>query len=158
SAACVCVKLARAMQSISRRSGPCCRIPHANLGCWLARCSRSCRNSPRASGIDALAWRSGGCMLASCLSQGTWPRRWKLAAGVLLSFALLLPSVLAGDATPDSATHPPEPHPALQRIKHLARLGVDRWHSARHRGYGVKIAVLDSGFRGFRHHLGKALP
>jgi subtilisin family serine protease len=97
-------------------------------------------------------------MLASRPTQGTWLRRWKLAGGVALSFALLLPYLLAGDATPDSATHPPEPHPALQRIKHLARLGVDRWHMARHRGYGVKIAVLDSGFRGFRQHLGKALP
>jgi hypothetical protein len=35
---------------------------------------------------------------------------------------------------------------------------VDRWHAARHRGKGIKIAVLDSGFRGYRRFLGKALP
>jgi subtilisin family serine protease len=44
------------------------------------------------------------------------------------------------------------------RKQHLARLGVDRWHTAGLRGRGVKIAVLDSGFRGYRAFLGKALP
>src|SRR6476646_7872421 len=42
--------------------------------------------------------------------------------------------------------------------EHLARLGVDRWHAAGFRGQGVKVAVLDSGFRGYRSHLGGALP
>jgi subtilisin family serine protease len=40
----------------------------------------------------------------------------------------------------------------------LARLGVARWHQAGFRGQGVKVAVLDSGFRGYGDHLGKALP
>jgi hypothetical protein len=47
---------------------------------------------------------------------------------------------------------------AAQRLKHLARLGVDRWQAAGYRGQGVKIAVLDTGFRGYHNHLGKALP
>jgi hypothetical protein len=47
---------------------------------------------------------------------------------------------------------------AAQRVKHLAMLGVDRWQAAGYRGQGVKIAVLDTGFRGYRSHLGKALP
>jgi Subtilase family len=44
------------------------------------------------------------------------------------------------------------------RAGHLAFLGVDRWHAAGHRGQGIKIAVLDWGFRGYREHLGGALP
>jgi subtilisin family serine protease len=35
---------------------------------------------------------------------------------------------------------------------------VDRWHGLGYRGQGVKVAVLDSGFRGYRAHLGGALP
>jgi subtilisin family serine protease len=44
------------------------------------------------------------------------------------------------------------------RAQHLARLGVDRWHTAGNRGRGIKVAVLDSGFRGYRDFLGKVLP
>jgi hypothetical protein len=40
----------------------------------------------------------------------------------------------------------------------LAQLGADRWHEAGYRGRGMKVAILDSGFRGYRDHLGKALP
>ncbi|HTK74020.1 MAG TPA: S8 family serine peptidase [Gemmataceae bacterium] len=40
----------------------------------------------------------------------------------------------------------------------LARLGIDRWHAAGHRGAGVTVAVLDTGFRGYRSYLGTALP
>jgi hypothetical protein len=40
----------------------------------------------------------------------------------------------------------------------LSRLGVDRWHAAHQRGHGVKVAILDSGFHGYRDHLGRALP
>jgi subtilisin family serine protease len=35
---------------------------------------------------------------------------------------------------------------------------VDRWHLAGYRGQHVKVAILDSGFRGYRAFLGKALP
>jgi subtilisin family serine protease len=37
-------------------------------------------------------------------------------------------------------------------------MSADRWQAAGYRGQGVKIAVLDTGFRGYRQHLGKALP
>jgi subtilisin family serine protease len=37
-------------------------------------------------------------------------------------------------------------------------LGVSAWHRAGHSGQGVKIAILDSGFKGYRAALGKALP
>jgi subtilisin family serine protease len=46
----------------------------------------------------------------------------------------------------------------LRKTRHLRLLGVDRWHAARSLGRGIKIAVLDSGFRGYRSYLGKALP
>jgi subtilisin family serine protease len=45
-----------------------------------------------------------------------------------------------------------------QRGAHLSRVGVERWHQAGYRGQGVKVAVLDTGFRGWRNHLGKSLP
>lgn len=37
-------------------------------------------------------------------------------------------------------------------------LGASRWHQQGFRGQGVKVAVLDSGFRGYRSALGKVLP
>jgi subtilisin family serine protease len=40
----------------------------------------------------------------------------------------------------------------------LLLLGVPLWHEAGFRGQGTKIAVLDSGFRGYRAHLGRELP
>src|SRR5262249_11051694 len=40
----------------------------------------------------------------------------------------------------------------------LARLGADRWHAAGFTGRGIKIAILDTGFRDYRDQLGKALP
>jgi subtilisin family serine protease len=45
-----------------------------------------------------------------------------------------------------------------QRTEHLARLGVEDWHGAGCRGQGVKVAVLDTGFRGYRGKLGTVLP
>src|SRR5260370_8678404 len=45
-----------------------------------------------------------------------------------------------------------------QRGAHLSKVGVERWHQAGYRGQGVKVAVLDSGFRGWKNHLGKSLP
>src|ERR1700678_2962744 len=48
----------------------------------------------------------------------------------------------------------PAPEGAVEaRQNHLASLGVDRWHAAGFRGQGVKIAVLDTGFRGYKEHL-----
>ncbi len=58
------------------------------------------------------------------------------------------------DAVPADAT----PLPDQQHKEHLGRLGIDRWHAAGIRGSGVKIAVLDSGFRGYRRRLGVTVP
>src|SRR5579884_636747 len=93
-----------------------------------------------------------------------------LLAGRRLRLALLLgqrgflpdtprPTPEASDAaTPDCGTLADEPFPARERARCLARLGVERWHRLGCRGHGVKVALLDSGFRGYRGHLGKALP
>lgn len=62
------------------------------------------------------------------------------------------------EATPDCGLPPADDDPVRQRSVHLASLGVERWHRAGIRGAGVKIAVLDTGFRGYQEHLGKALP
>jgi subtilisin family serine protease len=48
--------------------------------------------------------------------------------------------------------------PAGLRSQHLARLGADRWHKDGYRGRGVKVALLDAGFRGYRASLGTVLP
>jgi hypothetical protein len=62
------------------------------------------------------------------------------------------------EATPDCETDAPFANPVAQRARHLSNLGVSFWHGAGYRGKGLKIAILDSGFRGYRAHLGRALP
>jgi hypothetical protein len=57
-----------------------------------------------------------------------------------------------------TATEPTTAAQERERTRCLARLGADRWQAAGFRGQGVKIAILDTGFRGYRNHLGKALP
>jgi subtilisin family serine protease len=47
---------------------------------------------------------------------------------------------------------------ALPRREHFDRLGVTDWHRLGHTGKGIKIAILDTGFRGWRQFLGRGLP
>jgi hypothetical protein len=61
-------------------------------------------------------------------------------------------------STPDSDTSAAEADPRAHRRRLLNALGVPSWHTAGHRGRGLKVAVLDSGFRGYKAHLGQALP
>jgi subtilisin family serine protease len=61
-------------------------------------------------------------------------------------------------ATPDNGVPEPLAFPALERSKRLAALGVDQWHNHAQSGKGIKFAILDSGFRGYKDYLGKALP
>src|SRR5690349_18757301 len=81
-----------------------------------------------------------------------------LGGGALRTSPAPAPAPVAEEATPDCGLAPPLTAPALQRSQHLARLGVDRWHAAGHKGAGVKVAVLDSGFRGYQACLGKGMP
>jgi hypothetical protein len=64
----------------------------------------------------------------------------------------------ACEDTPTDVVVPSVAEPPRLRVQHVSRLGVGRWHAAGYRGHGLKIAVLDSGFRGYRDHLGQALP
>ena len=59
----------------------------------------------------------------------------------------------AGLANPEIDSSPP-----LERRQHLDQLGVTRWHRLGCRGQGVKVAVLDTGFHGWREFLGRGLP
>ncbi len=66
--------------------------------------------------------------------------------------------------TPGATPAPQPDRPAWQiqaeqeRNALLAQMGADRWQTAGVRGRGVKIAVLDTGFRGYHDFLGKVLP
>ncbi len=63
---------------------------------------------------------------------------------------------LAGEGRPEETVS--SPPSSFSQAGHVALLGVDRWQAQGYRGQGVKVAVLDTGFRGWRNHLGKALP
>lgn len=47
---------------------------------------------------------------------------------------------------------------AEERADRLRALGCSAWHEAGHTGRGVTVAILDTGFRGYRSQLGKCLP
>ncbi len=84
-------------------------------------------------------------------------RRGRLVLGLASALALLgaLVPLNSQAADPDAAAI------ALLRqdqAKHFSLLGLDRWQSLGYRGQGIKIAVLDTGFRGYREQLGKTLP
>jgi hypothetical protein len=107
---------------------------------------------------------------------------WTALTGAML--VLLSPDVGAGRDVPPrgSAAEAREPPPARglwERLGSATRaiflprpadadreavaqalesLGALDWHRAGHRGKGVKVGVLDSGFRGYRLALGKVLP
>ncbi len=101
-------------------------------------------------------------------------RRTILAWGCLLALPLFVPSHPGGlslpgfprggwpggawESTPDSRQAHLTNSPDLGREQLLDQLGVTDWHQQGYRGQGLKIAVLDSGFRGYRSHLGKSLP
>ncbi|HZT79303.1 MAG TPA: S8 family serine peptidase, partial [Gemmataceae bacterium] len=90
-----------------------------------------------------------------------------LALGGLTALLLSLASALSVPTRPAAVPvgDEAEPHPAAPvsaatspRQQLLARMGVDRWHAAGVRGHGAKVAVIDTGFRGWRNFLGKVLP
>jgi len=61
-------------------------------------------------------------------------------------------------ATPDSDL-PGDDQPANERRTQLFdELGVRAWHDTGLHGRGIKVAILDTGFQGYRAHLGSALP
>jgi hypothetical protein len=91
--------------------------------------------------------------------------RW-LAVAALLAIGLFVPEVTVAptgargadaSATPDSESAPLD-DPVRARALLLERPGIAAWHRHGERGHGVKVAVLDTGFRGYQAHLGHALP
>lgn len=76
----------------------------------------------------------------------------------LNSGKLMLPAPTRATAAEAIADQRTRVVPETSLTQHLVRLGVERWHSAGYRGRGIKVAVLDSGFRGYRDCLGKGLP
>jgi hypothetical protein len=71
---------------------------------------------------------------------------------VPLVWWILLPC-LSSSSSPTQA-----PHQRKASAPLLQRLGVPAWHDKGWRGQGVTVAILDSGFRDYREHLGKSLP
>lgn len=80
-----------------------------------------------------------------------------ILAGVVAAVALASPAAPAGEDIPAWAYNRDDRTPR-ERADHLRKLGVLDWHTAGVRGEGVTIAVLDSGWRGYKDHLGKSLP
>jgi subtilisin family serine protease len=89
--------------------------------------------------------------------KNTFARRLLYPLGLAVTLAMVLPLPAA---TPSSGLtrSPWQIQAEQQRNNLLARMGADRWQTAGVRGQGVKIAVLDTGFRGYRAFLGKVLP
>lgn len=98
----------------------------------------------------AAAWAGSGAVTTSQPTIRLTPVVSRVQPGVETSSA---------GATPDSDTEPTTDAPLdREQAQHLAHLGIPRWHAAGYRGQGVKVAVLDSGFRGYHKFLGDALP
>ncbi len=74
---------------------------------------------------------------------------------VLVGAGFVLPSVAFPESTVPMKRVRTAASPWAQQ---QARLGADRWQASGFRGQGVKVAVLDTGFRGYRKFLGTALP
>jgi subtilisin family serine protease len=94
------------------------------------------------------------------LTRPQFDRAHRVIAAIFVTLAqFVVPATRAADETPS-----PRPSSkaeltfAAERARHLAELGVDRWLAAGASGRGIKVAVLDSGLRGYRDQLGKALP
>jgi len=73
--------------------------------------------------------------------------------------ALLLGTIAGAFALPFLTAAAPDALPApAAEARPLDALGATSWHSAGQRGKGLKVAVLDTGFVGYRKFLGSVLP
>jgi hypothetical protein len=90
--------------------------------------------------------------------------RWTATVGLLAACLLppRLPATSPGAeaaATPDSESPATDVAEGSRLRKYLfEHLRVSAWHRQGQLGHGVKVAILDSGFRGYTSHLGRALP
>lgn len=67
-------------------------------------------------------------------------------------------SIEIADATVESEAVGNRLDPLEWRQQILQDLGVLKWHQQGFKADGVKVAILDTGFHGYRTHLGKSLP
>src|SRR5688572_15363475 len=51
-----------------------------------------------------------------------------------------------------------EPLSPSQVVSAAELIGADRWRAAGFSGFGVRVAVVDTGFAGYEAHLGQSLP
>src|SRR4051794_25685640 len=85
-------------------------------------------------------------------------------AALLLALAAAFPTPAHPAPVPplavadEAETKPVPAAPARAPDQLLTRMGVDRWAAAGVRGKGVKVAIIDTGFRHWRDQLGKSLP
>jgi hypothetical protein len=89
--------------------------------------------------------------LRSRVRRGAWGLVLALLAGCTGSPSP--PSASLEQTAPDN--------PAVEsasRQEHFDRLRLAPWHERGCRGQGIKVAILDSGFRGYQSFLGKGLP
>lgn len=100
--------------------------------------TRSVSHTSRFRNSLACKW-----LLLLPLLGGLFPLGDRLHIGSLTEPAQLL----SAEAIPDP-----------QQLGHVFRLGVKPWHERGQRGRGMKVAIIDSGFRGYRSYLGKGLP
>jgi subtilisin family serine protease len=75
----------------------------------------------------------------------------------LAAYGLLLTTEGAAQEKAESVADPAAAR-SLEQQRHLEQLGVKAWHAAGYRAEGMRVAVIDSGFRGYRAALGKVLP
>ena len=127
----------------------------SRLGIWLgARFSRPSPLAPR----PFLRVCLGACFARS---SPLAPRLFLLAALLTLAALEVASNHASVPLSPGLAPlvgAAPDNPPVRERAECLSVLGVDRWHQMGFRGQGCKIAILDSGFRGYRDFLGKGLP
>jgi subtilisin family serine protease len=81
----------------------------------------------------------------------------RTSKAALLLLALFVPTAFAA-SIPNPQTQTLDANPSVLRARLLADMGVPEWRHKGWRGQGVKVAVLDSGFRGYKAALGEALP
>lgn len=83
-----------------------------------------------------------------------------LAGVIALLFWLLPPRDQAKQSSSSERGEPSGSQVDSQSVREkiLADLGIPGWHAAGIDGKGIRVAVLDLGFRGYREFLGKTLP
>lgn len=115
--------------------------------------------------ILGLAWACIACLSATSPESldcnglaDVCPTRLQRASPSTLAIDLPAAQRTSSATESDESVLSIDPRLAARREQHFAQLGVKRWHEEGVRGQGVKVAILDSGFRNYRDFLGRSLP